>query len=326
MSKSPYIEYADEWNSLYESGLTINAIAAKYAVNSKTVRAMFVVCGTPVRDRSIKCDKNLWIQEYKQGMNTMEIGEKYGVHSASVGVYLKEHSVQIRPRNERQRTYPLNEHYFDVLDSDDKCYWLGALAADGYIRISADDSRHKAVVLTQHEKDIAWMKMFLRCVGTDENRKCYYSNANVLNTVLPSSHMVETLIRHGIVQRKSLVLQFPEIVPDEFRRAFIRGYFDGDGHATTSRNGRLEHYPRAGFTSGSEALIRRINEIIEEEVGIAKRRVTFAVGHRVHGVYRIEYQGKNVTKLYDYFYTGATFWMERKRAIMQIAKEIEWRR
>ena len=46
--------------------------------------------------------------------------------------------------------------------------------------------------------------------------------------IINNRHLWETLYSKGCIPNKSLVLKFPDI-PQELKRHFIRGYFDGDG-------------------------------------------------------------------------------------------------
>src|SRR5487761_67173 len=43
-------------------------------------------------------------------------------------------STDDRPKGNRDRVYTVDEHYFNVIDTPDKAYWLGFIAGDGYVR------------------------------------------------------------------------------------------------------------------------------------------------------------------------------------------------
>jgi intein-encoded DNA endonuclease-like protein len=64
--------------------------------------------------------------------------------------------------------------------------------------------------------------------------------------------MRDDLIGHGLHQKKSLTMQFPE-VPDAFKRHFIRGCWDGDGSVFFSGS-KL----RASYVSGSKTFIETL--------------------------------------------------------------------
>lgn len=67
---------------------------------------------------------------YKSGKTLQEIANIIGTYPGKVGKILKELGL----KRGRQYKY-INEHYFDVIDSEDKAYILGFLIADGCIRL-----------------------------------------------------------------------------------------------------------------------------------------------------------------------------------------------
>ena len=67
---------------------------------------------------------------YKSGKTLQEIANVIGTYPGKVGKILKELGL----KRGRQYKY-INEHYFDVIDSEDKAYILGFLIADGCIRL-----------------------------------------------------------------------------------------------------------------------------------------------------------------------------------------------
>ena len=87
------------------------------------------------------------------------------------------------------------------------------------------------------EQDYGHLIKFSRFVdyqGQIKHRK----ELNAYRVCFGSKRMHDDLVRLGCVENKSLVLKFPkpEIVPDNLRRHFVRGYFDGDGHLDVHLN------------------------------------------------------------------------------------------
>jgi intein/homing endonuclease len=119
-----------------------------------------------------------------------------------------------------------NVNVFDIIDSEDKAYWLGFLYADGAV---AKNDRVLELSLKLSDKEhLEKFKKFLNSdieVKTDSFR-CRFS--------IGSKKLCSSLIKLGCVNKKSLILQFPteQQVPKELQKHFIRGYFDGDGCIT----------------------------------------------------------------------------------------------
>ena len=129
-------------------------------------------------------------------------------------------------KNDRIETF--NENVFNIIDFENKAYWLGFLFADG----SVDNKRsHVELSLKLSDKGhLEKYKKFLDCrldVKTD-NSRCRLTVAH--------KHFKRTLIKYGCTPRKSLSLKFPAEIKENLIRHFIRGYFDGDGCITNYDN------------------------------------------------------------------------------------------
>ena len=55
------------------------------------------------------------------------------------------------------------------------------------------------------------------------------NHKNVYRLVINDEHLSHTLESLGVVDKKSLILTFPEFLRPDLIRHFVRGYFDGDG-------------------------------------------------------------------------------------------------
>lgn len=132
----------------------------------------------------------------------------------------------------KTRQYTLDEDFFSVIDKEEKAYWLGFIFADGSVTIR---STGQAVLQIKcHIKDIDHLNKFHKDIGTNKPIKYYsqktaYSNGKYAQSALISDKLVKDLIAKGCVPRKSLILKWPNDLPEELASHFMRGYFDGDG-------------------------------------------------------------------------------------------------
>ena len=171
-------------------------------------------------------DKLKIIELYNSGISTSEISKLYNNRNRnSIRALLKRRGFSIRPREYGK--YNINEHYFDIIDSEEKAYFLGFLYADGYNNI-----RLNALSLVLQEKDLEILEKLKKLIESDKpistytvlkNNKTYYklsiTNKNI-------SFQLEKL---GCVQAKTFKITFPNWLREDLKRHFIRGYFDGDG-------------------------------------------------------------------------------------------------
>ena len=124
------------------------------------------------------------------------------------------------------RKYAVDEDFFAQLDTIEKAYWLGFLAADGCVHTGRKGNPEK-VVVTLQAQDLGQLEA-LRDVlhSTYEIRPTKRQKGFKLQ--IASVKLCRDLVAQGVPPCKSLTLRFPQL-PDALLPHFIRGYFDGDG-------------------------------------------------------------------------------------------------
>lgn len=203
------------------------------------------------------------------------------------------------------KKYTINEDYFDVIDNQDKAYWLGFIAADGYNR---EDRGY--IEFRLHKQDIDILNKFKQCLSSNHNIQIYKDT--YCNLTIYSSKLSKKLAEYGIIQNKTYSLQLPNIENSLFRH-FIRGYFDGDGcFSVIKRNDRknpLSKTYQLNITGMPEPLriiqLHLIKNVNIVDNGLKSRVSKCAV--------TMHYSGKNVCKrILDYLYHDANLYLQRK--------------
>lgn len=203
------------------------------------------------------------------------------------------------------KKYSFNEYYFDNIDCQEKAYWLGFFAADGYNNVSKGCIEFR---LHMQDKDI--LEKFKSCIGANNPIKLY--KQRYINLSLYSKHLCAKLSEYGLIQAKTYNLQLPNL-ENHLMRHFIRGYFDGDGcFSVIKRNNRKNPNSKIyqfNITGMLEPL-KKIQEHLVNNVGVVDnglkhRKSTTAV--------TIHYGGRNVCKrILDYLYEDAAIYLQRK--------------
>jgi intein-encoded DNA endonuclease-like protein len=126
----------------------------------------------------------------------------------------------------RKPTY--NQDFFETIDTEEKAYWLGFIAADG----SISNNKRYRIRLKLSNKDINHLKKFGNSINFENLIRVtklskYNTQACIIS--LCSKKMFNDLLDKGIMPRKSLILKPPKNIPRDLLRHWIRGYFDGDG-------------------------------------------------------------------------------------------------
>ena len=165
-------------------------------------------------------------------MSLQKIGENFGVSRNVIKRVLVEQNVY-NP-NRKARKYYFNENFFEVINTEEKAYWLGFIAADGCIvppRVGTTSGACLKIRL--HPKDREHLEKFILALNSnlvikDRINTGFSEGQPCIDLEINSIKMVRDLIDKGIVPHKSLILEPPKIDP-KFNLHFIRGYFDGDG-------------------------------------------------------------------------------------------------
>lgn len=116
--------------------------------------------------------------------------------------------------------------------------------------------------------------------------------------------MVNFLISHGCVEKKTDKLKFPLDLSDGLKRHFIRGYFDGDGSIYTIKQ------PYGFYICGNiEQFLREISYEFEK-IGITKQDLR----QNKNNVFILQISRINdINRIRHYFYEGSYVYMERKK-------------
>src|SRR5260370_18347522 len=140
---------------------------------------------------------------------------------------LKQRGIEPRGRSEAHRRYAVDEAFFDVIDTEEKAYWLGFLTADGTMR-------EKVVMLALQERDIDHLYKFrssLRSKNpvTLKEKTLKGKVYRWVQVSIGSTRLAPALKRLGVAERKSLTVRPCEYVPDHLLSHYWRGGFACDG-------------------------------------------------------------------------------------------------
>jgi intein/homing endonuclease len=141
--------------------------------------------------------------------------------------------------------------YFNKIDSNNKAYLLGFIAADG--AIVKQQSGVKSLTITIHAKDVSILELLKKELNSSLSIKIInYKFKSLSSYKLDVDHrrftisrkpLIEGLENIGLTSNKSLTMPNLLInIPDEYKKAFIIGYFDGDGSFIDAYTKRTRKY------------------------------------------------------------------------------------
>jgi len=268
-------------------------------------------------------------KRYKRGESSITISKDYGVCSETVINFLRKNKVTIREAGP-SRKYHLVEDFFDVINTQEKAYFLGFLFADGC-------NHGGRVSLNLSEKDLSILKVLNKLVhprgkpiyrGKSRvtkfpNRKKEAVTKTNYTINIESKHVSEALAKHGCIPRKTDIIKFPiKSVPEHLISHFTRGYFDGDGSVSIYRSEKTKHRT-CGYVSIMSTLdfsntlknILEKREIHSKIFGKRKKYKTRNVREM-----RIT-KNQDVLRFYDWLYDGASIYLKRKKDVFDTMRK-----
>ncbi|HEY5587376.1 MAG TPA: hypothetical protein VIK86_00310 [Candidatus Paceibacterota bacterium] len=253
---------------------------------------------------------------WEQGLGITEISKLVNLDPCTVSMYINMIYGHPKTNNRRRfiykrRVYNLNEHYFKEIDTEDKAYFLGLLAADGNM-----SDKHNTVEISLQEEDgyiLEKFREFLRYDKPNElvnkiNSKT--SKKNQIRVGIYSGIIKEDLQKWKLTPRKSISLEFSNNIPKNMISHYIRGYFDGDGcvYAHPRLVSNIEvNFAGSIFYCNSLAKILILENINTRVVKHSTKNCFYA---KVGG-------GNNILNLYNYLYKDATLFLIRKKDIFE---------
>lgn len=209
-----------------------------------------------------------------------------------------------------------NENFFEVIDSEIKAYLLGFMFADGSIEQDFKHRTYRACIyVSESDKHIAYL--FQQYIdpysnihfrSTVDKRSGYISKMCRLR--FSSKKLIQDLINQGCIPRKTYEETHIPKLSDDLMFHFIRGYFDGDGHAYVFKS-RNSYSIRVGFTSEYHTL-KDIKDFLN------KKGIYCYLELKKNICYNLYINRKeDINSFYKSIYNNANFFFSRKRNIMK---------
>jgi intein-encoded DNA endonuclease-like protein len=160
-------------------------------------------------------------------------------------------------------SYNYNLKFFDEIN-EESSYFIGLLFADGSI------SNKGKITLNLSKKDIEIIEIFKQKLKT--NKPIFsVKKTNSLSFSFQNKIISEQLNNFGLIPNKSLILKFSDKIPNEYLKDYIRGYFDGDGCVSITKNKHTSSL-RVHFV-GTYEMLEGIQNILINELNITKTKI-----------------------------------------------------
>lgn len=262
-----------------------------------------------------KKNKQEIVRLYTKERKTLdEISKLFNINRYMLNWHLRK-LVKIERHREIKRL--TNQDYFEKIDTEEKAYFLGLLAADG-----CNSEEKNRIYLGLQMQDKYMVKNFAKALGKEnlsykkprkffaKKMKRFINSSGCVFFQIQDKKLSNDLANLGIVSRKSLILKFPtgKQVPDHLIRHFIRGYFDGDGCVSRRFNHGACRWT-IKFLSSKEFcdnFCYKIKSILNMDNISSKQ-------DKNSKIYGVEFGGNRKVKIFlDWMYKDATIFLNRK--------------
>lgn len=242
----------------------------------------------------MKYNEKQIIEAYLKGTTAKAIAANLGTYNTTIRRILIRNNIRLRSISEVNSCVKAERF---IAASEIRDYWLGFLAADGYVGDSTN-----VVDIICAEKDMLHLQKFAEWLGVPL-RKYVHKKFKVLQIVVrfKNANINRYLKDIGITPRKSetLCLNIP------LNKDIFRGVLDGDGYV------RVVNSHRAVVEIATKSIIfaYQLSYFLKQnDINIS------SINTRKDGLHLVcLYKKAEVTKLYYLLYTDASIFLERKK-------------
>lgn len=243
---------------------------------------------------------------YLEGKSISFIQNLLKIGSKKVYKALKDKGILVRKKGDQiYAKNPLDDTFFERIDTEEKAYILGFLYADGYL-----NKKRYSTLLTLQGRDKVILEKMCKLIFKDSFH--LVKDREQFRMCIYSKKIYEDLEKLGLFQCKSFTLQFPDnkMVPERLVHHFIRGYFDGDGCMTYAKSAKYHGIYGCFSILGSKDFILKLQEILEAKL---KGQISVRQEKRSPMIWTLTGASEDTIKsFYEYVYSDAKISLERK--------------
>lgn len=254
-----------------------------------------------------KVDEEIVIEKYEEGLSGIQIGKDLNIKTYQVHYILDKHGVKKRKNGQNWKKYTAKYDFFETIDTEEKAYWLGFIAADGYV------TNRNQIGITLSTKDRSHLEKFKKAISSTHKiynyvyDTTYKKDTEYSRILITSDKMKKDLVSKGILEQKTFLLEFP-VTESNLIKDYIRGYIDGDGSIskTLSDSGLLYEYQlkvmgRKDFLQGILKFLKQEHQTLFKRHDDETDNYYFSIGGNIQ-----------VEKVLDLIYGNANIYLNRK--------------
>ncbi len=290
----------------YLLGESAYGIAKDFNLHGSSILSMLQKSNIQLRSKKLtNLEQDEILNRYSLGESYQTIANNLNRDIHTIQRYIKSQNIKIRSTKDTARKYGLNHNYFDIIDTEDKAYFLGLLYADG-----SNSTKYGICAISLIDEDSDILLKLAQHLQTEKPlskpKRKKESHRQQSCLTITSRKISDSLNKLGCVPAKSLILKFPteEQVPTHLLTHWLRGMWDGDGsYYITKRN--LAGCNITSTKNICEGIQKLIKESLNIETTIHKRKNSC-----IH--YITLCSVAKVKKFIEWIYQDSTIYLQRK--------------
>ena len=217
--------------------------------------------------------------------------------------------------------YSVNSSFFEKIDTEEKAYIIGFIAADGHV-----DEKHYKLNITLKDSDYKLLEKIREVMhsthpikrGIIKENPYKKSDNKILkqcSLTINGKQLITPLINMGLSGKKAYTLDstLVEYIPESLMRHFLRGYFDGDGNVSWGKKYSSGYKYIVQVVGNEDFLLGSFQKYFPSNCSLYKDKLskqcyTWKVACKME-----------VMKFLTYIYGDATIYLHRKYNIYKYA-------
>lgn len=235
------------------------------------------------------------VRMHESGMSMYKIAQHFREYEQAVSSIIKKYG-----NHQKRSFYSFDENFFETIDTEEKAYFLGFIAADGCLQDNGSGVVYLSITIKNTDLDILEkMKVAMNA----QQPIIHLKRDNMVRITFTRKKLTSDLMKYDLTERKSVTMgSMIHHIPEHLKHHFIRGYFDGDGSIMMVVTSGTQKRPYVCFR-GTEDFLLPISEWFD-----IKGYMTFS-----NGIHMWRFGAKtDVQKFYNIIYRDATVFMSRK--------------
>jgi len=186
-----------------------------------------------------------------------EIAKEIGVSQPTISKFLRNGCIPLK-----EWKYEVDESFFEKIDTPEKAYFLGWIAADGSL------SKAGTISLSLNEQDEDVLVLLRGLIKGDKPIKRYkikgYKNLYSCYSIT-NKKIFKDILNFGVHPDKTKTVFIPESLDMCLFKYYLRGFFEGDGCIYLSKKiNQIE----VSIVGQSERIFEQIRQMVLDETGL----------------------------------------------------------